>query len=77
MTRRSTTMHARDANTAQRLRILRAKVALALYSENGRVPKEKEIDHMYDLLTRILYQAMLRTHLLCRQQKQGGQVALL
>ena len=44
----------------QRQRYLKAKVAMALYSEYGRVPKEKEIDEMYHL-TRILYKAVLGT----------------
>ena len=33
----------------QRQRYLKAKVAMALYSEYGRVPKEKEIDEVYHL----------------------------
>ena len=47
----------------QRQRYLKAKVAMALYSEYGRVPKEREIDEVYHL-TRILYKAVLGTHFL-------------
>ena len=47
----------------QRQRYLKAKVAMALYSEYGRVPKEKEIDGV-NHGTRILYKAVLGTHFL-------------
>ena len=47
----------------QRERVWKAKVAMALYSEYGRVPKEREIDEVYHL-TRILYKAVLGTHFL-------------
>ena len=59
----------------QRQRYLKAKVAMALYSEYGRVPKEKEIDEVYHL-TRVLYKAVLGTHFLRKQQKRTGQLAL-
>ena len=41
----------------QRQRYLRARVALALYSEYGHVPKEAEIDRIYHL-ARVLYTAV-------------------
>jgi hypothetical protein len=59
----------------QRQRYLKAKVAMALYSEYGRVPKEKEIDEVYHL-TRVHYKAVLGTHFLRKQQKRTGQLAL-
>ncbi len=59
----------------QQHRVLKAKVAMALYSEYGRVPKEKEIDEVYHL-TRILYKAVLGTHFLRKQQARTGQLAL-
>ena len=59
----------------QRQRYLKAKVAMALYSEYGRVPKEQEIDEVYHL-TRVLYKAVLGTHFLRKQQKRTGQLAL-
>ena len=59
----------------QRQRYLKAKVAMALYSEYGRVPKEAEIDSVYHL-TRVLYKAVLGTHFLRKQQKHTGQLAL-
>ena len=59
----------------QRQRILKAKVAMAMYSEYGRVPKEKEIDEVYHL-TCVLYKAVLGTHFLRKQQRQTGQQVL-
>jgi len=59
----------------QRQRYLKAKGAMALYSEYGRVPKEREIDEVYHL-TRILYKAVLGTHFLRKQQKRTGPLAL-
>ena len=61
--------------TEQRQKHLRAKVALALYSEYGHVPKEDEIEHIYHL-TRVLYKAVLGTHYLRKQQKKSGQLVL-
>ena len=61
--------------TEQRQRYLRARVALALYSEYGHVPKEAEIDHVYHL-TRVLYTAVLGTPYLRRQHKKSGQLVL-
>ena len=59
----------------QRQRYLKAKVAMALYSEYGRVPKEKEIDEVYHL-TRVLYKAVIGTHFLRKQRERTGQLAL-
>jgi hypothetical protein len=61
--------------TEQRQRYLRARVALALYSEFGHVPKEAEINRVYHL-TRVLYTAVLGTHYLRKQQKKSGQLVL-
>jgi hypothetical protein len=61
--------------TEQRQRYLRARVALALYSEYGHVPKEVEIDRVYHL-SRVLYTAVLGTHYLRKQQKKSGQLVL-
>ena len=61
--------------TEQRQRYLRARVALALYSEFGHVPKEAEIDRVYHL-SRVLYTAVLGTHYVRKQQKKSGQLVL-
>lgn len=63
------------AMTEQRQKYLKARVALALYSEFGYVPKEHEIEHVYHL-TRVLYKAVLGTHYLRKQQKKSGQLVL-
>jgi hypothetical protein len=59
----------------QRQRYLKAKVAMALYSEYGRVPKEDEIDHVYHV-THVLYKAVLGTYVLGSHHKRTGQLAL-
>jgi hypothetical protein len=56
-------------------RLLKAKVALALHSELGRVPQTEEIERVA-LLARVLYKAVLGTHFRRRQQRQDGQLAL-
>ncbi len=61
--------------TEQRQRYLKAKVAMALQSEYGRVPKEAEIENVYHL-TRVLYKAVLGTHYLRKQQEKSGQLVL-
>ncbi len=63
------------ALTEQRQRYLKAKVAMAMYSEYGHVPKEAEIEYVYHL-TRVLYKAVLGTHYLRRQQQKSGQLVL-
>jgi hypothetical protein len=59
----------------QRQRYLKAKVAMALYSQYGRVPKEAEIDSVYHL-TRVLYKAVLGTHFMRKRKQQSGQLVL-
>jgi hypothetical protein len=59
----------------QRQRYLKARVAMALYGEYGRVPKEAEIESVYHL-TRVLYKAVLDTHFLRKQHKHTKQLAL-
>jgi hypothetical protein len=58
------------AHSIQRQRVLKARVALALYSEYGYVPKEEEVEHVYHL-ARVLYEAILVAHFVGRQQKQS------
>jgi hypothetical protein len=59
----------------QQHKVLKAKVAMAMYSKYGKVPKEQEIDQVYHL-TRILYKAVLGTHFLRKQQQQTRQLVL-
>ena len=59
----------------QRQKYLKAKVAMALYSEYGRVPKEKEIDEVYHL-TRVINKKVLGTLILRKLHHQSGQLVL-
>ena len=59
----------------QKKRLLKAKIAVALHDELGRVPKEGEIDQVF-LLTRVMYKAVLGLHFKRRQQKRAGQLAI-
>lgn len=61
--------------TEQKQKLLKAKVAVAMYDEFGTVPEEADIDYAYHF-ARVLYKAVLGTHYLRRQQKKTGQLAL-
>ena len=63
------------ATTEQKQRLLKAKIAVALHNELGRVPKEEEIDQVF-LLTKVMYKAVLGLHYKRKEQKQAGQLAL-
>jgi len=58
----------------QKKRLLKAKIAVALRDELGRVPKEEEINQIF-LLTRVMYKAVLGLHFKRREQKRAGQLA--
>jgi hypothetical protein len=45
----------------QKKKLLKAKIAVALQSELGRVPKREEIDQTF-LLAKVLYKAVLGLH---------------
>jgi hypothetical protein len=59
----------------QKKRLLKAKIAVALQSELGRVPKTEEIDQMF-LLSRVMYKAVLGLHFNRQKQKLNGQLAI-
>jgi hypothetical protein len=59
----------------QRERVWKAKVAMALYGEYGKVPNEKVIDEVYHL-TRVLDKKVLGTPILRKRQHQNGQLVL-
>ncbi len=63
------------ATTEQKKRLLKAKIAVALHSELGRVPTQKEIDKVF-LLTKVMYKAVLGLHYRRKEQKQSGQLAI-
>jgi hypothetical protein len=49
------------ANAEQKKRLLKAKIAVALQDELGRVPKEEEVNQVF-LLARVMYKAVLGLH---------------
>ena len=59
----------------QKKKLLRAKIAVALQSELGRVPTEEEINNV-SLLTRVMYKAVLGVHYRRQEQKKSGQLAI-
>jgi hypothetical protein len=63
------------ASTEQKKRLLKAKIAVALQDELGRVPKTEEIEQVF-LLSRVMYKAILGLHFQRQQQKKNGQLAI-
>ena len=59
----------------QKKRLLKAKIAVALQDELGRVPKTEEIEQVF-LLSRVMYKAILGLHFQRQQQKKNGQMAI-
>ena len=59
----------------QKKRLLKAKIAVALHDELGRVPKEEEVNQIF-LLTRVMYKAVLGLHYKRQEQKRNGQLAI-
>jgi hypothetical protein len=55
----------------QKKKLLKAKIAVALHDELGRVPKEEEINQVF-LLTRVMYKAVLGLHYKRQEQKKTG-----
>jgi len=63
------------ASSEQKKRLLKAKIAVALQDELGRVPKTEEIEQVF-LLSRVMYKAILGLHFQRQQQKKNGQMAI-
>ena len=63
------------ASSEQKKKLLKAKIAVALQDELGRVPKEAEINQVF-LLTRVMYKAVLGLHVKRKEQKKQGQLAI-
>jgi hypothetical protein len=59
----------------QKKKLLKAKIAVALHDELGRVPKKEEVDNVF-LLARILYKTVLGLHYKRQEQKKNGQLAI-
>jgi hypothetical protein len=63
------------ATTEQKKKLLKAKIAVALHDELGRVPKPEEIENVF-LMARVMYKAVLGLHFQRQQQKKNGQLPL-
>jgi hypothetical protein len=63
------------ASTEQKKKLLKAKIAVALHDELGRVPKDEEVNQVF-LLTRVMYKAVLGLHFKRQEQKKNGQLAI-
>jgi hypothetical protein len=59
----------------QKKKLLKAKIAVALHDELGRVPKTEEIDQVF-LMARVMYKAVLGLHYKRKEQKKAGQLAI-
>jgi len=59
----------------QKKKLLKAKIAVALLEELGRVPKEEEINQVF-LLSRVMYKVVLGLHFRHQEQKRNGQLAI-
>jgi hypothetical protein len=59
----------------QKNKLLKAKIAVALQDELGRVPSSKEIEQVFTL-TKVMYKAVLGLHFKRKEQKKSGQLAI-
>jgi hypothetical protein len=59
----------------QKKKLLKAKIAVALQDELGRVPKDEEINQVF-LMARVMYKAILGLHFKRQEQKKNGQLAI-
>jgi hypothetical protein len=59
----------------KRLKLLKAKIAVALHDEYGRVPTTDEIETVFHL-TRVMYKAVLGLHYKRLEQKKSGQLTI-
>jgi hypothetical protein len=61
--------------TEQKKRLLKAKIAVALQDELGRVPKKEEIEQV-NLIARVMHKAILGLHYKRQEQNKSGQLAI-
>jgi hypothetical protein len=59
----------------KKLKLLKARIAMALQNEYQRVPTEEEIDSVFHL-TRVMYKAVLGLHYKRLEQKKSGQLTI-
>ncbi len=62
-------------SSEQKKKLLKAKIAVALHDELGRVPNDAEVNQIF-LLTRVMYKAVLGLHFKRQEQKKSGQLAI-
>ena len=63
------------ATLDQKKKLLKAKIAVALHDELGRVPKKEEIEQVF-LMARVMYKAVLGLHFQRQGQKKSGHMAI-
>ena len=61
--------------TTQKQKLLKAKIAAALYHEEGRVPTKEEIEK-WTKFAKVLYTAVLGLHFERSVQKKNGQLVI-
>jgi hypothetical protein len=59
----------------QKKRLLKAKIAVALQDETGKVPSKEKVEEVF-LLARVMYKAVLGLHYKRKEQKKQGQLAI-
>jgi hypothetical protein len=64
------------ATTEQKKNLLKAKIAVALHDELGRVPKKEEIDNVF-LVARVMYKAVLGLHFQTTTKEKRTALSLL
>ena len=64
-----------EQKKVQKNRLLKAKIAVALHDELGRVPKQEEIEQVF-LMARVMYKAVLGLHFKRKEQQKDGQLAI-
>jgi len=66
---------AQETKREQKNRLLKAKIAVAIQDELGRVPTEDEINKVF-FYARVMYKAVLGLHFQRKEQKKQGQLAI-
>jgi hypothetical protein len=64
-----------EQKSEQKKRLLKAKIAVALHDELGRVPKQEEIEQVF-LMARVMWKAVLGLHFKRKEQKKTGQLPI-
>ncbi len=59
----------------QKQKLLKAKVAVALQNETGKVPSREQVEEV-TLLARVLYKAVLGVHFKRQEQRASGQLPI-